>query len=329
MRLSRRRFIAISAAASANMLLPDIAFGQAGIVRWSGIAMGASASLAIVGLPEDEAERLIDKVRTEIGRLETIFSLYRPDSAITRLNREGALEGPPFEFLSLLTTARAIHRATGGAFDPTVQPVWALLAQTRGAPDRNALARARALIGLDRLHADPQRVSFETPGMALTLNGIAQGYATDRVAALLKSAGFENILISIGEIAAIGRHGPNEPWQIGIAEHEDAEPEERIALENAAIATTAPRGTVLDPRDHTGHLVDPRQRTAASKWRRVSVINASATIADGLSTGFALMSAEAIRNALTQFPGSEVIAVSDSGLRLHIHNRPAGHNVKL
>lgn len=316
--LSRRRFIAISAVSGASALLCGGARAEAERAHWSGFAMGAPASLSIVGMQRAEVERLIAEVRAEISRLEAIFSLYRRDSAIFRLNRDGAVDAPPQDFLLLLSTVTAIHKATGGAFDPTIQPMWRLLAGTQGAPAASDLAEAHALVGWPWVQVSGDRVSFARPGMAITLNGIAQGYVTDRVATLLRSAGLENVLISAGEFAALGGNEQGQPWQIGIAEREDGAAEEWVTLRNAAIATTAPLGTVLDADGRVGHIIDPRAHPLGAPWRRISVMNASAAIADGLSTGFALMKADEITKALSAFPGSRVVAAGSEGGRLDL-----------
>lgn len=316
--LSRRRFITISAALGASGLLRGVAHATADRVYWSGFAMGAPASLSIIGMQRAEAERLIAEVQTEIGRLDAIFSLYRKDSAIVRLNRDGALDAPPLDFVALLSTVNAIHEATGAAFDPTVQPLWRLLAESQGAPTASALAAARGLVGWPNVRVTSRQISFARPGMAITLNGIAQGYATDRVATLLRSAGLENVLISVGEIAALGAGEHGQPWQIGIADREDGAAEEWVTLRNAAIATTAPLGTVLDPDGRVGHIIEPRAHRPGASWRRISVINDSATIADGLSTGFVLMKEEEITKALSAFSGSRVVAVDSEGNRLDL-----------
>ena len=58
-----------------------------------------------------------------------------------------------------------------------------------------------------------------------------------------------------------------------------------------------------------GPLLDPRTGLPARPfWKRVSVVHPSATIADGLSTAFALMRRDAIRKTLKDFPGAQVIA---------------------
>ena len=176
--LTRRRFLTISAAAAA---LPARA-GVPETARWRGQALGAGASMTLAGLDEAAAAPVFAAVEAELARLEKIFSLYREDSDLSRLNRTGNLTAPPLEMLEVLALSDRLNRATGGAFDPSVQPLWQALAAGRGLDDR-----ARA--GWEHVHFDAGEVRLARPGMALTFNGIAQGYITDRIAALLAVRG--------------------------------------------------------------------------------------------------------------------------------------------
>ena len=82
------------------------------------------------------AGRLAALAMAEIRRLERIFSLYLPDSALSRLNRDAVLKAPPFELLECLSIAGTVHQTSGGRFDPTVQALWAAHARAtvRGQP---------------------------------------------------------------------------------------------------------------------------------------------------------------------------------------------------
>ncbi len=309
MKLSRRRFIAISAAAIAA---PGAAAASAPLMRWRGSAMGARASLTVRGLDANGFQSLCEAAASEIARMEEIFSLYRPDSAICRLNAAGRLESPPFDLVRLLSLAGSIHRSTGGAFDPTVQPLWRALAA--GADD----SHARHLVGWKNVVVGTDAIAFAKPGMAITLNGIAQGYATDRVADLLRGRGLHNVLVSVGEIVANGVAGTDQPWRVGIAEREDGQAEENVALTDMAIATSAPAGLRMP--GGNGHILDPASGMPASLWRRISVISRSAAVADGLSTAFCAMTALAIANALAGYPGSRVIGAASDGRRLELES---------
>src|SRR5512139_328824 len=94
-KLTRRRFIRIAAVAGGASLLPGLAAAQAlsgGLRHWRGIALGADASLQVYHPDRATAERLIAASLDEVRRLEGIFSLYRQESELVRLNRDGRLD---------------------------------------------------------------------------------------------------------------------------------------------------------------------------------------------------------------------------------------------
>jgi len=125
--LRRRRAITVIAAAAGLPLLalPLRRAGEVPRLRvWTGSALGASAMLQIHHPDPAEADRLIERSLAEIARLEAVFSLYRPDSALSLLNRNGQLDGPPLDLVRLLGEAERFSRLTDGAFDATVQPLW-------------------------------------------------------------------------------------------------------------------------------------------------------------------------------------------------------------
>ena len=314
MTLTRRRFIAISAAATMTPL-PGMA-SVPPVRRWTGHAMGARASLSISGLTQSAFTRITALVAEEIERLEEIFSLYRPESDLVRLNSEGQLENPPFELVHLLSMAGTIHLQTGGAFDPTIQPLWRLYAATAGMPGRHAFLQAQRLTGWGKVAFDSRRISYAVSGMAMTLNGIAQGYMTDRVADVLRGNGLTDVLVSVGEIAALGKRAADEAWHVGIAEREDATPEETIRLADRAIATSAPAAMAFDTAKAIGHIIDPRNGKTPALWRRISVIHPSAAMADGLSTAFSVMDRADIIDAVQRSEHCRLIAVDSNGSRL-------------
>ncbi|MCC7321822.1 MAG: FAD:protein FMN transferase [Rubellimicrobium sp.] len=299
--ITRRRFIAISATLAAAPLagLPGAAAAGMPDAIWTGTALGARASIRI---DHPEAEAIAARVRTEIERLDAIFSLYRTDSAIAALNRTGALAAPPFELLDCLATAGAVHRASGGAFDPTVQPLWALWAEAVSAgrePSAQEIAAvARGWQGVD---IAPAGITL-AQGMALTLNGIGQGYVADRIASLLAEAGLGAILIDTGEIRALGAQPDGADWPVTV----QAGP--RLMLADRALATSAPLGTTFDQAGRLGHILDPRTGTpVAPVWASVSVSAGSAALADALSTAACLMpDAARVEALVAAFPGARV-----------------------
>lgn len=300
--ITRRRFIAISAtlatlpALSARALPPG--------PTWTGQALGARASIR---LDHPDAAAIARRVTAEIDRLEGILSLYRADSALARLNRDGHLEAPPFELLDCLGIAGAVHAASGGRFDPTVQVLWSTWAEaaaTGAAPEAAALAAARTVTGWEGVRLAPAAITLR-PGMALTLNGIGQGYVADRIAALLTAEGLGNIFIDTGEFRALGGQPGGGDWPVTL------ESGPRITLADRALATSAPLGTTFDAAGRLGHILDPLTGApVAGPWRSVSVSAPDAALADALSTAACLCEGKAeVEALLARYPQARLEAL--------------------
>jgi thiamine biosynthesis lipoprotein len=297
--LSRRRFIAISAG-----LVPALA--QAGTHAphvETGTALGATVTLR---LEHPDAARLAALAMDEIRRLEGIFTLYRPDSALVRLNRDGRLDAPPFELLDCLSLAGAVCAASGGRFDPTVQPLWQAEAQAlaRGTPLSKAeRAAAGAAVGWDGVRLGSDAITLRR-GAALTLNGIAQGYVADRIAALLAGHGLTRALIDTGEMVAL----PEGHWPVRL-------PDRDMTLRARALATSAPLGMTFGGDGVTSHIIDPATaRPVRPVWAHVSVSAPRAAVADALSTAACLTADRgAILDLCGRFAGARLEAAVPAG----------------
>lgn len=295
MRISRRRFLAFSAA----LPFAGRAAAAVPVERFQGTAMGASASIL---LAHPEAARVAARVWAEIDRLEDVFSLYRPGSALARLNASGSLGGPPFDLLKCLSLAGTVHSATGRIFDPTVQPLWTEYAQAVSDGRNPDPGAALDLVGWAGVTVEPDRVAFAHPGMALTLNGIAQGFVADRIAALLEAEGLTDILIDTGELRALGGDPRGGGWPAQVLNGP------KVPLRDRALATSAPLGTTFDEAGRIGHILDPHTGLpAAAGWRQISVTAPSAALADACSTAFCLMDRPAIEAAMERLPEVRVV----------------------
>ncbi len=284
MKLTRRRFLLISAAAAA----PSAAQGERRW-EWRGDALGAEARIVLRG-ERDRAEAALSEVAAEIERLEAIFSLHRSGSQLARLNRDGALSLPARDLAAALERAGHWHTRTEGAFDPAVQPLWDFLLG-----DPLPLERVRGA----RLEIRPGRIAL-SPGTALTLNGIAQGLIADRVAELLLRRGYADATVDTGEMRLVGP-----AWRRLALPAANR----TVELADCAAATSEPDAVPLPGNRH--HLFDPRTGASPRHWRSVTVITDNATDADALSTAFAVSSRERIGDLVPD--GMLVLATAADG----------------
>ncbi|MBC7737345.1 MAG: FAD:protein FMN transferase [Candidatus Saccharibacteria bacterium] len=296
--LTRRRFLTLSAV---GLALPARA---AQITQWHGTALGAEAAIY---LSHPAADAIIARCVAEIDRLESVFSLYRAGSALSVLNAAGRLDLPPFELLECLALCVRVHSATGGLFDPTIQPLWQLYATSFAAgqaPTPDQIAALLPRVGLRRVAFDEQVVVMPA-GMALTLNGVAQGFIADKVAALLAAEGLTDILINTGEFHALGGMPGAAGWPVKLVTGGE------VVLQARALATSSPLGTVFDAAGKVGHILNPATGLpAAPVWTSVSVSAASAAVADAMSTAACLMpDRAALLAALSGFSDARIEAL--------------------
>ena len=331
---TRRRFLAIAASSAAVAGLPAPRAAAAGapsagdpaISAWRGTALGAAASMTLVHADREHARATIARCVDEIERLEAIFSLYRPDSALVRLNEAGRLDDPPSELVELLSFALALARRSGGAFDPTVQPLYRLYAEhfarpgaDPGGPAAAAIAATLAAVDHEAVELEAARIRLQRPRMAITLNGVAQGFITDRVGVLLRRAGFENVLIDIGEALAIGHRADGREWRAAIADPmQPGNTLFELALGSdpgrlPALATSSGRGTRFGPGTQLHHLLDPHGGASAGHYAAVSVAAPRATLADGLSTALSIVPPASAASLLASWPDARAWFVDDEG----------------
>ncbi len=321
--LSRRRFIRISAATAGLGLLPSGSRAQDGtaLVTWRGTMLGAVATMEVHHEDRREAQQLIRVACAEARRLERLFSLYLADSALVELNRTGVLVDPSAEMVDLLSIAQRYSELTGGLFDVTVQPLWDLYAGHFSRPDAdpagpspNAIQTALARVGYDRLSVNRDRIVMPR-GTAVTLNGIAQGYITDKVVDLLRSQGVDHSLVDMGETRAIGSRPDGRPWKIGIADPEVVgRTETMLPIVDRAVATSGGYGFRFDPQGRFNHLFDPRTGGCAIRYCSVTTVSRNTTAADALTKPFSLMPEERIRSLLPQVDIERVHLIGATGM---------------
>ncbi len=300
-RLSRRRALAVIAGLGAAAAMSGANAAREPLLEWRGTALGADATLVFAAADQVRAEEAIAASLAEVERLERIFSLHLARSEICHLNEHGVLRHPSLDMRNLLLQARALHRATEGLFDPTVQVIWDRIRSGIDA-DRTREGRVPShlveRIGFEHVEIDSDRIALPA-GVSITLNGIAQGYITDRVADVLRQRGWRNVLIDLGETRALAGNS----FDVAIGGGST-----RLALRDAALASSSAAPLPVGSTGLVSHVFDPRTGTPAStRWATVSVRHASATIADALSTALLLTDtgkAGAAGRIVSRFPGT-------------------------
>jgi len=326
--VSRRRAIAILGAAAGLPLLPsgDQPQDVTWLHRWQGTALGSPSYILLHHPDRGAAERAVARCVAEIERLEAVFNLYRRDSEIARLNRAGRLDAPSHDLPGLLSQCLRFSELSGGGFDITVQPLWNVYAahffgsQSRSpqGPEPGAIEQALGLVDWQGVDITSRHIALARLGMALTLNGIAQGYLTDRVAEILRGHGCERVLADMGrsEIALVGLRPDGQAWRIGLT---DPLAPDKVAvtldLADRCVSTSGGYGTKFEATGRHHHLFDPTTGRSANHYIAVSVVAASAMVADALSTSLYVAARERSGRLLAAFPDAFALVTLPDGSR--------------
>jgi FAD:protein FMN transferase len=320
--VNRRRFITITAGAATAFATGALEARNTSMVQWNGVAMGADASLVLNHADRKIANQALKECIDEITRLELVLSLYEPESDLSRLNRDGVLEHPSIDFVNCLSRAHAVSEQTCGAFDISVQPMFeyyrahfAKHPNNATGLDQGELTKIRSLVNFRNVRITAREISFRRNGMAVTLNGIAQGYVCDCVTSLLHRFGFKSAMVNLGEIATLGNAPDGRPWSVGVLNPVASEGAllEKAPLSGRAMATSSPKGHMFDSAGRYHHLFNPRSGRVSNQYQSVTVVAPSATLADGLSTAMASMSRYEIRSILTNTVDLDVILFDAKG----------------
>ena len=296
--------------------------GSAGALVWRERALlGFGTTLWLRAAHQDagHVDRALDDTVSLLRHLERQLSLFDPASALCRLNRDGVLHQPDRALLDVLTLACQVSARSRGAFDVTLQPLWAAWQQAQ-AQGRKAsadeLARTRRLVDWRAVHLSPQAIRLARPGMAISLNGIAQGYAAERARALLHNRGIRNALLDTGEWAPIGAAPDGQPWRLGLANPRDSAQVLTMLRADGrglAVSTDVQLRFGPDPaddRDH--HIIDPRTGRSPPHLSAVVVTAPSTALADALTkVMFMGTAAQALQQAKVW--GVDVVVVDKAG----------------
>jgi thiamine biosynthesis lipoprotein len=284
--------------------------------------MGATAHLTAWTDDAPRAEDAFDAVFTELERIESLMSTWRPGSDIVRLNDAAGMHPVPVspEVLEALGAAIRAGEMTNGAFDVTfgaLSGIWKFdHDQDNRIPPRSEIQARLPLIDYRNLKIDAaQRTAFLTrPGMRAHLGGIGKGYAIDRAASLLRSRGVHDFMIQFGgDLYVAGRRG-DRAWRLGIRHPRG--PADRafaaIDLSDSAFSTSGDyeRFFERDGRRYH-HIIDPRTGEPARGTRSVTIVTPTATLADALSTGVFVLGPVAGMALIEKLPDVEGVIVDD------------------
>ena len=279
-------------------------------------ALGTKVEFTVFHHEEKRANRAIDAALDKIEHVEQLMSLYRTDSQLSLLNRQGALRNPHPDLVTALKKSIELSQRSEGAFDVTVQPLWKLYARHSGSrshPTEAEIGNIRQRMGWEYIRVEPEIIYFDRPGMQVTLNGVAQGLAADLARQALEEWGIENALIDAGEFNAIGSPEQRDSWHIGVQHPRQLGSIAKTRLQGRCLSTSGDYASKFSDDYCHHHLLDPRTGLSPLKLSAVSVAAPTGLEADSLSTALFVLGPEKAKEMVESMDLVDALFVSKSG----------------
>jgi thiamine biosynthesis lipoprotein len=288
------------------------------LLRGAALAFGTTVSVVAVHEDPARARAGIAAALAEVRGVDRLMTVYRRDSEVGRLNAEGVLHAPDPRLLRVLAFSQRLAALSDGAFDVTVQPLWSLYAACRRAgrlPGAGELAAARALVGWRGLEVGPRRVALARPGMGVTLNGVAQGFAADLALAALAERGVGDALVDAGEHGAEGRPEPGRPWTVGVAHpRRPGALLGAVALDGRFLAVSGDYATPFSDDLAHHHVLDPATGRSPPALSSAAVAAATGLEADALTKPMMVLARGRAEALLDRFPGAGALWIDKDGV---------------
>ena len=320
--MNRRRFIALSLGTGASIgLAPKLFSSQLSRVEEKSVALGSEISLVACHEDREIAQRAVRAAFKALDEFEDLLSLYRPHSQICQLNRERVLKQPHLDTLTVVRSALEWARLTDGAFDPTVQPLWSVHAAD-GAPNPSTLEKARRSVNWRKVKVSPGEIRL-APGQEITLNGIAPGFAADRVRKIFVAHGIRHALVNTGEFCAMGTKPEGNPWQIGIQHPRVREAYAALAtVEDRCLSTSGDYETKFSDDFSSHHIFDPATGQSPTELSSVTALAPTGLDADALSTAIFVLGATRGLALAARRKNVDVFLITKNGRILATPNFP-------
>jgi thiamine biosynthesis lipoprotein len=280
------------------------------------MSMACAYAILAYGGDAGELARSVEAAFDEVDRIDRLMSHYKPESPLSRLNREAA-RGPVAvepELFDFIAESLRYGRDSGGAFDITVGPLmkaWGFFRGGGRVPSAQELAELRERVGYGHvvLDASAKTIRFDRPGVELDLGGIAKGYAVDRAVAVLRSGGVAAALVSAGGSTVFGLGAPpgRPAWEVGVQDPVDPGAAAfTVRLRDRALSVAGSYEKSFERDGVTySHIMDPRTARPVQGVLSVAVLSTTGTEGDALDDAFFVKGVEGSKPYVGRLPATE------------------------
>lgn len=237
----------------------------------------------------------LDKIKSEIQRLDNLLSSTNKNSDIYRVNQNGTAVVSD-DTAALVKRSLELCEQTDGNLDITVYPIvekWGFISQNYKIPSKSELDALLKNVGYEQVKANGKIITVPS-GFKLDLGAVAKGYAADRAKEILNDEGVDSAILNLGgTVLAHGKKPDGENWKVGVTDPDNTD-EYMGVIECAdkVVVTSGNYERYFEGKDGKTycHIIDPKTGYPADNGvTSVTVISDDGTKNDALSTALFVM----------------------------------------
>ncbi len=266
--------------------------GHASEFTRSGFNMNTLISMKIYS----DTDKPLNDAYNLLAELDAKLSMYNPESEIGKINSQAGHEKfqADSKVIEVIKDSLKLHKMSEGVFNPLIGSItrlWKINKADNKIPSREELDAAIKLSDISNLELNDNSVYLKHDGCVLDLGGIAKGYASTKIAELLKSEGVESGLIDLGgNVQVIGKKPDGSNWIIGVRDPLSTRgaPALVLSVNDTAVITSGnyERYKIVDGKKYS-HFFDYKTgESILNDLLSVTVITRDGSLADGLATAF-------------------------------------------
>lgn len=322
--ITRRTFLQRASAALTFTLVPGYMHAlvqKEQFVHRTAFAMGTTVSIQAYHVDRLCALNAISKAFDELFRLDSLLSVYKPESDVSRINAAAGITDVNVSpiVVDVLNQAKHFSTQTNGAFDCTIEPLMKLWgfreSKTRKIPTDKEIRSMLDAVGYQNIAIEKNSVGLSHHHASIDLGGIAVGYTVDCMADILKKEGIQSALINhSGDIFAIGAPPETDGWNVAILNPLNrSEIVESLLISNRALSTSGTSEKFVEYNgEHFGHIINTKTGLPSKIYQSLSVFAETALEADVFSTAWFCSDRETVRS---QQKENRVFIVESTGAR--------------
>ncbi|MGI8635894.1 MAG: FAD:protein FMN transferase [Segetibacter sp.] len=284
--------------------------------------MGNRFEISVVSDDEQWGENLIESAISEIRRIERLLTTFNENSQTNQINANAGISPVRVdkEVFNLIGRCIRISDLTQGAFDITYGSIdkrfWNFDKTMTALPDAATAKKMVRLINYKNiiLNKETTSVFLKEKGMRIGFGGIGKGYAADRARLILEQNGVSGgVVNAAGDLTTWGTQPNGNPWTVGIADPNTKQhPFSYLDISHMAVATSGSyeKFVTINGKKYS-HTINPKTGFPVSGIKSVTIICASAELADALATPVTVMGIHAGLDLINQMKGIACIVIDD------------------